>query len=149
MENKLDKKFIEERRKDLLEEKKRIEERLEEIAEKKGEKFIPKYPEYGSEPGDNAAEMEEYSLHLTLDSDLEILLAKVLKAIKKIEKGNYGICEKSGNPINPERLKAFPAAELCMEEQIKQEKNPLKRLFTKLKSRKGIKRNKKKKKIIL
>jgi RNA polymerase-binding transcription factor DksA len=35
-------------------------------------------------------------------------------ALSKIEKGTYGICERCGNPITPERLEAIPYARLCM-----------------------------------
>jgi len=127
----MDQKFIEERKKDLILEKEKVEKRLSEIAEKKGKKFIPIYPEYGSEPEENAAEIEEYSLHLTLDSDLEIFLGKVLKALAKIEKGTYGKCENCKKEINLERLKAFPAADLCIKCQSKKE-SPIRRLFSKI-----------------
>jgi len=36
------------------------------------------------------------------------------KALRKIEQGTYGICEKCGKPIERKRLELVPAAELCL-----------------------------------
>ena len=41
---------------------------------------------------------------------LEIRLLNINKALKKIEKGTYGICEVSGEVIPKDRLQANPAA---------------------------------------
>lgn len=35
-------------------------------------------------------------------------LSEVLDAIRRIERGTYGICEMTGRPIEPERLRAIP-----------------------------------------
>ncbi len=40
-------------------------------------------------------------------------LVDVRDALEKIEKGTYGICEKSGAPIEEDRLVANPAARTC------------------------------------
>jgi len=37
------------------------------------------------------------------------------KALGKLEKGTYGICEKCGLPIDPARLQADPSATLCID----------------------------------
>ena len=47
-------------------------------------------------------------------SVLETRYNNVLRALEKIEKGTYGICEISGAAIEPERLAANPAARTCM-----------------------------------
>lgn len=41
-------------------------------------------------------------------------LAKVKKALSKIGIGRYGICERCGKPIDPQRLQVFPMADLCI-----------------------------------
>ena len=46
--------------------------------------------------------------------ELEIRFNNIKDAIKKIEEGNYGICEVSGEPIEEDRLEANPAAKTCM-----------------------------------
>ena len=42
---------------------------------------------------------------------LKTVLAKIDKALKKIEEGKYGIDEKTGKPIDKARLELFPEAE--------------------------------------
>jgi DnaK suppressor protein len=41
-------------------------------------------------------------------------LKEVMHALEKIEKGTYGLCERCGEPIAPERLEALPATRLCL-----------------------------------
>jgi RNA polymerase-binding transcription factor DksA len=43
-------------------------------------------------------------------NQLEIRYQNVLRALKKIEDGNYGICEISGEPIETDRLEVNPSA---------------------------------------
>lgn len=38
----------------------------------------------------------------------------IKKAISRIDKGEYGICEACGETINPERLKVLPFSTLCV-----------------------------------
>ena len=43
-------------------------------------------------------------------------LAEVERALQKVEAGAaYGVCERCGRPIAPERLEALPWARLCIE----------------------------------
>ena len=51
------------------------------------------------------------------------LLAKIDKAIKKIQDNTYGYCEETGEPIGIKRLIARPIATLTIEAQEKQERN--------------------------
>ena len=42
----------------------------------------------------------------------------VLRGTEKLraaEQGTYGICERCGNPIAPERLQIFPETRLCID----------------------------------
>lgn len=47
-------------------------------------------------------------------ADLETQYNIIKHALKKIELHTYGICEVSGEPIEPERLDANPAARTCI-----------------------------------
>ncbi len=49
-------------------------------------------------------------------------LHDIMDALKRIEKGTYGICEGSGKPIPKKRLEAFPSARYCVEYQQELEK---------------------------
>jgi RNA polymerase-binding transcription factor DksA len=42
------------------------------------------------------------------------MLEQVDQAIRRIERGTYGVCDKCGRPIDPERLKVLPEATLCV-----------------------------------
>jgi RNA polymerase-binding transcription factor len=46
-------------------------------------------------------------------NSLEARYNQILAALERIEKGSYGICVKSGKPIEEDRLEANPAAETC------------------------------------
>lgn len=45
---------------------------------------------------------------------LEARLASVEDALRAMERGTYGICERCGKPIPPERLEVKPDATLCV-----------------------------------
>lgn len=64
---------------------------------------------------------EEQSLQIENDDVLKALdeagrreLASVERALARMEAGTYGICVNCGEPIAPARLRALPAAELCI-----------------------------------
>lgn len=53
-------------------------------------------------------------------------LQKIEKALKKIDDGEFGICEECEEPINIKRLEARPETELCIrckEDQERMEKD--------------------------
>jgi DnaK suppressor protein len=52
-------------------------------------------------------------------------LKKIKKALKKIEEGEYGLCEDCGVEITYQRLKARPTSELCIncKEESEREEN--------------------------
>ena len=49
------------------------------------------------------------------------LLKKVQAAIKRIDDGDYGYCEETGDPIGVARLMARPTATLSLEAQQRRE----------------------------
>ena len=77
--------------------------------------FEARFPDFGDKEDENAAEVAAFEGNLSLEKNLEISLFNVNKALKKIEDGSYGLCEKCGMPIDPARLKAFPSATVCMD----------------------------------
>lgn len=115
---KIDKAFLEDQKKLLEDRKSQILRELKvggiQNPNADGE-FDAKFPDYGEKEDENAAEVADYEEHLTMEKELEVSLFNVEKALKKIEDGSYGLCEKCGNPINPERLRAFPSATACMD----------------------------------
>lgn len=53
---------------------------------------------------------EDWATRRALVAELETRYRNILRALAKIEAGTYGICEISGEMIEPERLSANPAA---------------------------------------
>jgi len=111
----MDAKFIAARKHDL---EQRREELLKELSadavQVSDNDYNAKFVDYGDKEDENAAEVADFEKNLSLEKTLEVSLYNVNKAIKKIEEGNYGLCEKCGQPINPKRLEAFPSATSCM-----------------------------------
>lgn len=60
--------------------------------------------------GDAAADTTMVTSGLNLRSDLAHSIAEIDAALHRIELGTYGIDEETGDPIDPERLDAVPAA---------------------------------------
>ncbi len=50
------------------------------------------------------------------------LIGKIDSALKRIEKGEYGFCEETGDPIGLKRLEARPIATMTIEAQERHEK---------------------------
>lgn len=74
---------------------------------------------------DLASTETDQSLNLRLHDRELVLLRKIDKTLKKIEKGEFGLCERCGEEIGVKRLEARPVAEVCIrckEEMEKQEK---------------------------
>lgn len=51
---------------------------------------------------------------LGLVATYERRLEEINGAMKAAKKGQYGICERCGNPIDPARLKIFPETRMCV-----------------------------------
>ena len=63
---------------------------------------------------DSAQSTAERNKVLAVIERLRENLHDVDLALVKMEKGTYGICERCGEAINPERLEAIPYARLCV-----------------------------------
>ena len=71
---------------------------------------------------DRAAEEIERSFELKTRDRERKLINKIESAIRRIEDGNYGYCEETGEPIGIKRLEARPVATLSLEAQEMHEK---------------------------
>jgi RNA polymerase-binding transcription factor len=63
---------------------------------------------------DSAQSTAERNKVLAVIERLRENLHDIDLALTKIEKGTYGVCERCGDPIAPERLEAIPYARLDM-----------------------------------
>lgn len=103
-------------RRRLLADKARIEEHLGEI------RAAMTSHERDSDELDQAAFEEELRLQLRQADRETRLLANIDAALRRIDAGDYGYCEESGEPIGIPRLLLRPTARLCMEAKERQEK---------------------------
>ena len=79
-------------------------------------------PRYGTDMADAATEVFEQTKNQAIRQTLQHSLSMVHRALDKMEKGTYGICEACGSAIDPERLKALPHAMLCVACQARLER---------------------------
>ncbi len=63
---------------------------------------------------EEAEESFELEKRLALEKRIKDELAKVEYALRKFEKGTYGLCDICGQPIALDRLEALPQASLCV-----------------------------------
>jgi RNA polymerase-binding transcription factor DksA len=65
---------------------------------------------YDQHPADQASETFEREKDLSILERLEDELAEIEAALQRVDDGTYGVDEVTGEPIDPERLDALPAA---------------------------------------
>jgi len=73
------------------------------------------------DPADRATIEEEHALELRTRDRERKLIKKVGQAIARIDAGEYGYCEETGEPIGLQRLLARPTATLSVEAQERRE----------------------------
>lgn len=71
---------------------------------------------------DRASSETDWSIELRARDRQRKLVGKIESALQKIESGDYGYCEVSGEPINLKRLDARPIATMTLEAQEIHEK---------------------------
>ena len=65
---------------------------------------------YDQHPADQGSELFEREKDLAILEGLEVDLAEIEAALQRLDEGRYGVDEVTGEPIDPERLEALPAA---------------------------------------
>lgn len=75
-----------------------------------------------SDPADRATVEEEHTLELRTRDRERKLLKKIEQAIERIDAGEYGYCDETGEPIGIRRLLARPTATLTIEAQERRER---------------------------
>lgn len=72
--------------------------------------------------GDVASEAFEREKGFALETSVQGMLRMVEDALRKLDEGTYGVCERCGRPIGVERLRALPFASLCIRCKAEQER---------------------------
>ncbi len=85
------------------------------VGMKDGTRNIPDIADRASEETDRALELR------TRDRERK-LIAKIDSALRRIDEGEYGYCDETGEPISLKRLDARPIATLSLEAQERHER---------------------------
>ena len=103
----------------LLKEKQRLQEKERRIDLRNSSASeadeVSESADYDNHPADAATDTESRTKDLAFDENINFLLAQIDEALRKIEDGTYGACDRCNRTIDPERLKAIPYATLCID----------------------------------
>jgi DnaK suppressor protein len=109
--------LIEEERQRVLHRLGMIEEEIQGMAA--NQSGNQSYSNHMADIGSDVIEQEQAFLHASQGTDYLIALEA---ALRRVDKGTYGVCEECGDKIPPRRLEAFLAASLCIKCQSRAEK---------------------------
>ena len=70
--------------------------------------------DYDNHPADSASETYERTKNQALGENFKEIMERIDEALRKIENGSYGTCDRCGETIHVDRLKAIPYATLCI-----------------------------------
>jgi DnaK suppressor protein len=73
------------------------------------------------DPTDRATLESDRNFMLRIRDREHKLIKKIKKALERIENGTFGICEKCGEDISVQRLKARPVTTQCIDCKTKEE----------------------------
>ncbi len=71
---------------------------------------------------DRASSETDRALELRTRDRQRKLISKIDSALRRLDEGEYGWCEETGEPIGVARLEARPIATLCLEAQERHER---------------------------
>lgn len=71
---------------------------------------------------DRASAETDHALELRTRDRERKLISKINQALERVDEGEYGFCEETGEPISVGRLKARPIATLSLEAQERHER---------------------------
>lgn len=110
--------MTEEKRQRLEQELKEAYSELEWLEEELSSK-----PDYSIGEGDPG--IYNYERNMARKAELERRIENIKEALGRLDQGLYGLCERCGQEINPERLKILPDTTLCV--RCKREEEALRR----------------------
>lgn len=90
---------------------KELAEAREELA--RLEEKLEHRPDFGL--GEGSPEIYEWEMNLAMRERVLAKIASLEDALRSLDKGLYGICERCGKRIEPERLEILPDTTLCVQ----------------------------------
>lgn len=79
---------------------------------------------FGKRIGDGTIEAISRLTDIGVGSSLEVGLARIERALQKLDEESYGACDACGEPIAPGRLEAMPDSVLCVECAARERRRP-------------------------
>jgi RNA polymerase-binding transcription factor len=70
--------------------------------------------DFGERIGDGTVEAVSRLTEIGVGESLEAVLARIERALAKLDEGSYGRCDSCGEAIDPARLRVKPDSSLCM-----------------------------------
>jgi DnaK suppressor protein len=70
---------------------------------------------FGKRIGDGTTEAISRLTDISVGQSLEVSLARIERALARLDEGTYGTCERCGRPIPEKRLEAMPESVHCVE----------------------------------
>ena len=119
----MDTSFVDEMKEKLLAEQQQLQTDLDAVSSPDTGDNVPgarapKFPDYGDDNyGENTAspgEVADFAENVNATGHLEGQRNAVEAALKRIEEGTYGTCIKCNTAIAEDRLRANPAADMCI-----------------------------------
>lgn len=110
----MDKNFLLQIEKKLLEQKTALEHELATMTDDEINGYGSSYPQYGDKEDENAAEVATFSDNLSLQQSLKQNLRDIESALNNIKDGSYGVCKYCHEQIDQRRLEARPESGSCI-----------------------------------
>jgi len=101
----------------LVLEKEKLETQLSSFAQKSsdgGYNFDSIKQIVGDSPEDDVLEEELFIRNMSIENALEQRLKEILEALAKINKNEYGTCERCHKVIEDKKLEVNPASDFCI-----------------------------------
>ncbi len=76
----------------------------------------------GKDPGDVGSSNFERDQEMSLNANARELLEQNESALRRLDEGQFGLCQNCGNPIGKARLEAFPKATMCVKCKTRMER---------------------------
>lgn len=73
--------------------------------------------DYDQHPGDVGTDTFERSKDMAVEDQLDASIDDIDDALRRLDEGDYGVCEVCGRRIEEERLEARPESRFCLEHQ--------------------------------
>lgn len=124
----MDKNKIESFKGKLLKEQRRLEDELATMHAENTNTIFAK-EEYGGDENvedhmaDAASNIFDRERDLSLEQNIQDMLAQVGSALRRIDDGKYGRCTNCGKQVDEARLRAIPYADLCIDCKEEEERH--------------------------